>query len=186
MARIDSRLTYRIIAGVLAAIILVAVGSAILTWTLSRPPSTSVRLDPTARPTPTAIPTLAGTSETLLVCQRQVAQAMNARQMVGAASLADDQQLLLRWVSLDWPVTSLDDALPGVILSMDAALEVWKGGCAVYDRVSVDVYDRRADREVHRLTVQAQMDDLLRWQAGELGDKELLDRLKTLQVDQEP
>jgi hypothetical protein len=182
MTSTDVRRTYWIITGVLAAVILVALLLALLPWALARPQQDDVPPTPTPRPTPTSIPTLAGTSERLLVCQRQVGLAMNARQMVGAANLADNGQLSLRWVSLDWPVTDLDDALPGVITALDVALEVWKGDCAVYDRVSIDVYDRRQDAQAHRLTVRAQMNDLLRWQAGELGDPELLDQLRITQI----
>jgi hypothetical protein len=55
---------------------------------------------------------------------------------------------------------------------------LWQEGCAVYDLASVEVYDRRQDRQVHRLTAQAHVRDLLRWRAGELLDSELLQRLE--------
>jgi hypothetical protein len=174
----DSRRTYRIITGVLAAIVLVTL--AILAWALIRLPSTQANstVPPPRPPTQTPIPPLAGVSDELLVCQRQATLAMHARQMVGAANLADDRQLRLRWLSIEWPVEDLEDALPGVILGLDVAAEVWQEGCAVYDLASIEVYDRRQEQQVHRLTVQAHVRDLLRWRAGDLRDSELLDRLE--------
>lgn len=128
--------------------------------------------------TPTPAPTLPNVTEALLVCQRDVGLAMHERGLVGAANISGDHLLLLSWVSLDWPVQDLDDALSGVIMGFDAAVEVWTGGCAVYDRVQIAVSDRRNDKQAHRLTVQANMDDLLAWQANKLSDKELLIRLQ--------
>jgi hypothetical protein len=192
MARADPGRTYRLVVIVLAAITLVALILAGLALALTRPPSAqAIAATLTAQPapawtgTPTPVPTLPGVTDALLVCQRQAVLAMNARQMVGAANLGDDGQLRLRWVSLDWPVAALDDAMPGVVLGLDAAAEVWEEGCAVYDRVWIEVYDRREDTQAHRLTVHARMDDLRRWRAGEIADGELLDQLETVQVDQE-
>jgi hypothetical protein len=188
------RRAFVLLTALLTAILVFVLALALLTWALTRPlPADAVAATRTAQPdpddrpaTPTPIPTLAAVSEELLVCQRQAALALNARQLVGAANLAADRELRLRWVSMDWAVEALDDALPGVVLGLDAALEVWKDGCAFYDRVEIEVYDRRkpADsgraqkEQVLRLTVRAQVDDLLRWRAGEIGDRELLGRLE--------
>jgi hypothetical protein len=111
--------------------------------------------------------------------------------MAGAANLAGDHLLRLRWVSMDWVVEDLDDALPGVVQGLDAALDAWQEGCALYDRVTIQVYDRRAvedkdrtvERQALRLTLQAEMDDLLRWRGGEIGDAELLERLEVLEAN---
>jgi hypothetical protein len=190
MTPTDSRRTYWIIVGILVAISLATLILAVLAWTWTRLRSADALRDPEIAspipPTPTAIPTLAGTNQELLICQRDVGLAMNARQMVGAANLSDDRLLRLRWMSMDWAVSDLDDALPGVILGLDVALEVWEEGCPLYDRVQIKVYDRasieedgrRQERQVHRLTVQADMDDLFQWQAGALSDSALLERLQ--------
>jgi hypothetical protein len=186
MSNTAAQRTYRTIVYVLTTIMFITGAMAILVWALARPRPTGVPGTPTSgpagRPTPTAIPTLAGTSDELLVCQREMGRALYARQMVGAANLADDGQLYLRWVSESRAINTLQDARSGVLKGLDAALEVRRGECAVFDRVTIDVYDRREDRQVHRLTVQAGVDDLVRWQAGDLGDRELLARLATVQV----
>ena len=188
------RRTFALLAAALAAILLVALALAIWAWSLTRSlPARTAQPAPARTATPTPIPTLPAVSGELLVCQRQVARAMNARRMVGAANLAADGALRLRWVSLDWPVDALDDALPGVVQGLDAALEVWQEGCAVYDRVEIKVYDRRLivdrdraeERQVLRLTVRAQIDDLLQWQRREIGDGELLERLKVIRADEQ-
>ena len=191
------RRTFTILAAALAAILLVALALAIWAWSLTRSlPARTAQPSPARTATPTPIPTLPAVSGELLVCQRQVARAMNARRMVGAANLAADRELRLRWVSLDWAVDALDDALPGVVQGLDAALEVWQEGCAVYDRVEMEVYDRRSiadrdriagggraeERQVLRLTVRAKIDDLLQWRAGEIGDRELLERLEVIRA----
>jgi hypothetical protein len=136
---------------------------------------------PTQTPTPTPVPTLAGVSQDLLVCQREAGRAMNARGMIGAANISGDHLLSVSWVSRDWQVRDLDDALSGVIMGFDVALEVWERGCAVYDRVQVDVYDGPGDKRVHRLTVRVPMDDLLEWRAGAFGDQQLIARLEVTQ-----
>jgi len=166
------------------SIVLLFVGVVLI---VNRPPSTDAiaatlaampTLTPLPTMTPTPAPTLPGVTEALLVCQRDVGFALHRRNLIGAANISDDHQLLLSWISLDWPIQDLDDALPGVILGFDAAIEVWKGGCAVYDRVQITVWDRRNDEQIHRLTVQADLNDLLAWQANELSDKELIIRLQ--------
>ena len=105
---------------------------------------------------------------------------MNARSMVGAVTISGDHLMLLSWFSTKWAVRDLDDALSGVIMGFDVALELWEQGCAVYDRVQIDVYDGPRDKQTYRLTVQAPMDDLLRWHAGEFDDRELIARLQVL------
>jgi hypothetical protein len=95
-------------------------------------------------------------------------------------NISDDHLLLLTWLSLDWQVDELDDALPGVIMGFDVALDVWQRGCTVYDRVQVEVDDKRGERQVRRFVVQGQMDDLLKWRAGGLSDKELISRLQVI------
>lgn len=195
-----SRRTFVFLTALLAAILVFVLALTLLTWALTRPlPADAVAATRAAQSylegrsaTPTPIPTLAAVNEELLVCQRQVALALNARQLAGAANLAADRELRLRWVSMDWAVEALDDALPGVVLGLDAALEVWKEGCALYDRVAIEVYDRREvahrgraqEQQVLRLTVRAQIDDLLKWRAGEIGDRELLERLEVERVEE--
>jgi hypothetical protein len=107
---------------------------------------------------------------------------MNQRDMAGAVHISGDHLFAMTWVSTDWQVRTLEDALPGVILGFDAALEAWQEGCAVYDRVQIEVYDGPAHDPTHRLTVRAPMDDLLKWRAGEYGDRELVARLDVTQV----
>ena len=153
-----------------------------ITSTAAALPSST--LPPTLTPTP--VPTLPGVSDELLVCQREAGFAMNERTLVGAVNISDDHLFLLSWVSGDWTVNDLDDALPGVILGFDVALDVWQGGCAVYDRVRIDVWDRRGEEQIRQLTVQAQMDDLLQWRAGELSDSELIARLQVTQPERAP
>ena len=186
------RRTFAILIAVLAATLLLALALAFGVWTLLHPPAADGAQQlpaQTASPTPrhqNGVPTLAAVTDELLVCQRQVARALNARQLAAAAALLDDRTLRLRWVSMDWTVDTLNDALPGVILGLDAALEAWQEGCAVYDRVEIEVYDRRPvergnrteEGQIHQLTVQATLDDLLDWRAGTIGDRELLDRLE--------
>jgi hypothetical protein len=181
------RREYRIILGVL---LFITLGVSILVSAVliaNRPlsaeaiTSTAAALPgPTMPPTstPTPIPTVPGVTEALLVCQRNAGFAMNERNLVGAVNISDDHLFLLSWIARDWTVGDLDDALPGVVLGFDAALDVWQGGCAVYDRVRIDVWDRRAEKQVHQLTVQVQMDDLLQWRAGRLSDSELIARLQ--------
>jgi hypothetical protein len=166
------------------SIVLLSVGIVLI---VNKPPSAdAIAATMAAMPTPTALPTatptpaptLPGVSENLLVCQRNVGFALHKRNMVSAANISDDHLLLLSWVSLSWPIHDLDDALAGVILGFDAAIEVWKNQCAVYDRVRIVVWDRRQDEQIHRFTVQADVDELLAWQTGELSDKELIMRLQ--------
>jgi hypothetical protein len=194
----SSRRIFILLTALLTAILVFALALAVLVWTVTRPLAPrAVAATRTAQPTraapPTPIPTLAAVSEELLVCQRQVGLAMNARKMAGAANLAADRELRLRWVSMDWAVDTLDDALPGVVLGLDAALDAWEEGCTLYDRVQIEVYDRRKpedsgraeERQVLRLTVRAGIDDLLQWRAGEIGDRELLDRVEVVRADED-
>jgi hypothetical protein len=190
-----SKHTYRRIIGILALAFLSVLAVVGIVLVISRPPSpdaiaaTMTALPsptPTLTPTPTPIPTLSGVSNDLLVCQREIGRAMNARDMVGTVNLSDDHLLLLTWLSRDFQVDELDDALPGVIMGFDVALDVWQKECAVYDRVRIEVNERRGELQVRRLVVQAQMDDLLKWQAGELNDKELIARLQVTQVPDKP
>ncbi len=101
---------------------------------------------------------------------------MRDRGMVGAVNIAGDHLFSLRWVSRR-PVRSLDDALGGVVMGFDVALEVWRRGCAVYDRVQIEVYDREGGEQHRRLVVRVPMDDLLDWRAGRLSDRDLIARL---------
>ncbi len=128
-------------------------------------------------PTPTPAPTVPGVSDALLVCQRTVGFELNKRSLVAAANLSDNHVLSMSWVSLGWSVNNLHDALPGIVLAFDAAIDAWKTDCAVYDRVQIEVWDRREDRQVRRVSVEAMVDDLLKWRDGELGDQALLQRL---------
>jgi hypothetical protein len=187
--------TYRLIVSILTGLIIVTLILTGLALILNRPPSSQAiaatltaapDLAYTATPVPTAVPTLPGVSPELLVCQRQAGQAMIARQMIGAVNLSDDRLLRLKWVSLDWPVSDLDSALAGVILGLDVALAVREEACNVYDRVQIEIYDRQGTEQTHKLTVHAQMDDALKWRAGELNDRELLARLKVVRVNEAP
>jgi hypothetical protein len=190
MAPSASKRTYRIVIGALAALavlVMIVVGIVVVS---NRPPSpehiaatlTAMPTStPTLTPTPTAIPTLAGISPDLLVCQREAGRAMNARDMVGGAHISGDHLFTMTWFSTEWQVRDLQDALPGVILGFDAALEIWQGGCAVYDRVRIEVYDGPGHDPVRRLAVQAPIDELLKWQAGEYNDRELVGRLNVIQ-----
>jgi hypothetical protein len=195
MASASPHRTYRLIVGILAGLIIVTLILVGLTLILNRPPSSravaaTLTAAPgpayTATPVPTAVPTLAGVSPELLVCQRQAGQAMIARQMVGAVNLSDDRLLRLKWVSLDWPVSDLDSGLSGVIMGLDVALNVWEEACNVYDRVQIEIYDRQGAEQTHKLTVHAQMDDALKWRAGELDDRELLARLEVTRAGEVP
>ena len=195
MASTGPERTYRLIVGILAGLIFVTLILVGLALVLARLPSrraTAARLTAapsiahTMTPAPTAVPTLAGVSAELLVCQRQAGQAMVARQMVGAVNISDDGLLRLKWVSLDWPVSDLESGLTGVIMGLDVALAVSEGTCDVYDRVQIEIYDRQGNEQTHKLTVYAHMDDALKWRAGELNDGELLARLEVVRADGAP
>jgi hypothetical protein len=182
-----SQRTYRIIVGLLVgimvAVLLTVAAVTFLTEfsSLRREAAAVIAtadalfLTPTA---PTTTPSLPGVSAELLVCQREASQAMAARRMMGAVNLSDDRRLILRWFSLDWPVTNLNSALAGVMSSLDVALEMWEEGCPHYDLVVIEVYDQRDDLQARRLTVQARMDDVLQWREGKIDDAELLARLE--------
>lgn len=182
MLDVPTQRTYRLLVLALigiSAIALVVVGVALVSTRFpNAEQAAATRSAATARhtatPVPTPIPTLAGVSPALLLCQRQAGQAMYARRMVGAVNLADDRQITFRWVSRDWPVSNLDSALAGVMSSLDVSLEVWQGGCTLYDRVRIEVYDREDAEQVHRLTVTARMSDALDWRAGRLDDAALI------------
>jgi len=154
---------------------------------INRPPSEQVlaatlaalptfTLPPTVTPTP--IPTLPGVNDALLVCQRTVGFELNERYLVAAANISDNHLLSLSWVAQNWQVNHLSDALPGIVLVFDAAVEAWKDGCAVYDRAQVKVWDCRGDQLIHRLDVEVMVDDLLKWRNGEIGDQTLIQRLQ--------
>lgn len=195
MARSRAQRTYRIVVGVLALLVLGILGFIGVVLVMNLPPSpaeiaaTLTALPSpvaTLTPTPTPVPTLAGVTPELLVCQRDAGQAMNDREMVGAVNISDDHLFLLSWLSREWQIQDLDDALPGVIMGFDVALDVWDGGCAVYDRVQIAVYDRREEQQTLRLNVYASMDDLLKWRAGELGDSDLIARLQVQEPSSRP
>lgn len=193
MLDVPAQRAYRLIVLVLVglcAIALVIVGAALV---VTRPAAArqaatrraaALPRDP-ATPLPTPIPTLPGVRPELLLCQRQAGQAMYARQMVGAVNLADDRRITFQWVSRDWPVSSLESALPGVMSSLDVSLEIWQEGCTLYDRVEVEVYDRAGATQAHRLTVRARMRDALDWRAGKLDDAALIARLEVEPIGQE-
>jgi hypothetical protein len=175
--------------GAVALVVLIALGAVLIAM---RPPTpqqvaaTLTALPPppaTATPTPTAVPPVPGTNPDLLVCQREAGRALNQRDLVGAVNLSDDHQLLINWVSTDTAILDLDDALPGIIGGLEAALEIWDEGCALYDRVEIDVYDGPRDRQTHRLSVKAGIDDLLKWHAGEYGEQDLVARLEVAQPE---
>lgn len=153
---------------------------------LNRPPSAQViAATRAALPTPTLLPTLTPTpaptvpavNDALLVCQRTVGFELNKRNLVAMVNLSDNHVLSMSWISQGWLVDDLNDALPGVVLAFDAAIDAWKTDCAVYDRVQIDVWDRREGQQVHRLGIEAMVDDLLKWRDGELSDQALLQRL---------
>ena len=178
---------YRVVVVALGAIALIVVVAVGIVFAASRPPTaaeiaaTLTALPPPAAPqtpTPTPVPPVPGTSPELLVCQREAGQAMNERELVGAVNVSDDHRLLMNWVSTNAAIRDLDDALSGIILGFDAALQIWDQGCAVYDRVQIDVYDGPRDQQAHRLSVKAQIDDLLKWHAGEYRDQDLVARLE--------
>jgi hypothetical protein len=184
-----SQRTYRIIVGLLVGIIVVVLLALAVAMLLPRYHSNrraaaalaaTADARPLGPPTPTATPVLAGVNAELLVCQRQASQAMVARRMVGAVNLSDDRRLIVQWFSLDWPISNLNSALAGVMPALDVALELWEEGCPHYDLVVIEVHDRRESVQAHRLTVQAQMDDVLRWRAGEIDDVELIERLEVI------
>jgi len=181
---------YRIIVGVLVAAILgIFCFAAALLVAQRLPTSAAVaatltaipRHSPTLTPTPTPVPTIPATNPELLLCQRRAGQAMKARNMVGAVNISGDHLFLLTWFSLDKQIFDLQDALPGLVMAYDVALELWEEDCALYDRVQVDVYDGPGDRQEYKLTVHTGMDDLLRWRAGELSDEILLERIEVIQ-----
>jgi hypothetical protein len=181
--------TFQILVISLLAVTIVILGFVGVVLALNRSASArAIAATLTAMPSPappfdpTPVPTLPGVNEELLVCQREAGQAMSAREMVGGVNISDDHLFLIKWVSLDWQVDALDDALAGVILGFDAAVDVWEQGCAVYDRVQVDVYDRRNEEQLHQLTVRVGMDDLLKWRAGELRDSDLIARLQVTEA----
>jgi hypothetical protein len=175
--------------GTIALMVLVAVGvvlAASLPPTAAEIAATLAALPPVSAaqtPTPTPVPAVPGTSPELLVCQREAGQAMNERELVGAVNLSDDHRLLMNWVSTRRAIRDLDDALSGVILGFDAALDIWDQGCAVYDRVQIEVYDGPRDQQIHRLSVKAGIDDLLKWHAGEYRDQDLVARLEVAQPE---
>lgn len=182
-----SRQAYRIVIAALGLVtllvltvigVVVAAGRSPSPEAVARTLTALPTLTPTLTPTPTPVPTLPGVSAELLVCQRQMGTAMNARGMVGTVNISDDHLLLVSWVSTDWSVRGMDDALSGLIMAFDAALDVWERGCAVYDRIQIDVWDGSPEQRTHRLTVRTTMDDLLRWRAGEFGDRDLIARLQ--------
>jgi hypothetical protein len=185
--------TYRLIVLILVGVSTVVLVTVAVALIVARPPTaqelaatrTAVHPQHTATPLPTPIPTLAGTSPELLLCQRQASQAIYARQMVGAVNLAEDRRITFVWVSRDWPVSNLDSALAGVMSSLDVSLEVWQGGCTVYDWVQIQVYDGEGARQAHRLTVTARMSDALHWRAGEIDDATLIARLEVDQIELE-
>ena len=180
---------YRIVIISLAAFAAVVVVVTVALLVASRPPSGKAiaatltalpTLTATATPTPTPIPTVPAASEDTLLCQREAGQAMSARSMVGTVNISGDHLLWMTWVSTEWQVRDLDDALSGVIMGFDVALDVWQRGCGVYDRVQIDVYDGPGDSRTHRLTIRAPMDDLLKWRAGEFTDNQLVARLQVV------
>ncbi len=187
---LSSQRTFRMVVAVLALAMVCVLAFVGILLFLNRPPSAeaiaatlAAMPTPTALPTsiPTPVPTLPGISEQLLVCQREAGQAMSSRGMPGAVNLSDDHLLLMKWVSMNWPVQNLDDALPGVVTGLDVALDVWEKGCTVFDRVQIEVYDRRDNRQALRLTALAQVDDVLKWRAGQLQDSDLIARLTVTQ-----
>ena len=187
MNRVPIKPEFRTIITILVLVFSITLVFVGIVLVINRPPSadaiaaTAAALpSPTMSPTqtPTPAPTLPGVSEQLLLCQRQAGFALNERHLVGAANISDHHLLLLSWVSLKWSIDDLDDALPGIILGFDAAIDVWENGCAVYDRVQINAWDKREDEQIHRLTVLANMDDLLAWEADQLSDTELIARLQ--------
>lgn len=181
---------YRVVIVGLGAIALIVVAAVGVVLAASRPPTaaeiaaTLTALPPPVAaqtPTPTAVPPVPGTSPELLVCQREAGQAMNERELVGAVNVSDDHRLLMNWISTNRAIRDLDDALSGVILGFEAALEIWDQGCAVYDRVQIEVYDGPRDQQTHRLSVKAGIDDLLKWHAGEYRDQDLVAHLEVAQ-----
>jgi hypothetical protein len=191
MLDVSTQRTYRLIVLVLIGISAVVLAIVAVALVVTRPPTaqqvaatrTAVHPRHTVTPLPSPIPTLAGVNPTVLLCQRQAGQAMYVRQMVGAVNLADDRRITFVWVSRDWPVSDLDSALAGVMSSLDVSLEVWQGGCTIYDRVQIQVYDGEATRQTHRLTVTARMSDALDWRTGNIDDQTLIARLEIAQTN---
>ena len=187
------RNVYRIVLIALAVFAAVVVIVTVTLLVASRPPSgTAIAATltalptptPTATPSPTPIPTLPAVGDDVLLCQREAGQAMSARSMVGTVNISGDHLLRMSWVSTEWQVRNLGDALSGVIMGFDVALDVWQRGCGVYDRVQIDVYDGPGDNRTHRLTVHVPMDDLLKWRAGEFTDNQLIARLQVVEPAQ--
>lgn len=193
MLDVPTQRTYRLIVLALVGLCAIAVAIVGAALIVARPAAArpaaatraAARPRDTAAPLPTPIPTLAGVRPELLLCQRQAGQAIYARQMVGAANLADDRRLTIRWLSREWPVSNLESALPGIMASLDVALEIWQEGCTFYDRVQIEVYDQEGAAQVHRLTVRARMSDVLDWRAGRLDDEALIARLEVERIGQE-
>ena len=185
MLDVPTQRAYRLIVLSLVGISAIALIIVAVALVVTRPPTArqAVATHHTATPLPTPIPTLAGVSPELLLCQRQAAQAMHARQMVGAVNLADDRTITFLWGSRDWPVSNLDSALAGVMSSLDVSLEVWQGGCTFYDRVEIKVYDGAGAARTHRFTVTARMSDTLDWRMGKMDDAALLARLEVEPLD---
>jgi hypothetical protein len=188
----SSQRTFRIVVVILAVALVCLLAFVGVLLFMNRPLSaTAIAATLTAMPsptslptsTPTPVPTVPGVSDQLLVCQSYAGQAMSARGMSGAANLSDDHLLLMKWVSMDWPVRSLDDAMSGVVTGLDVAMDVWGKGCTVFDRVKIEVYDRRDNRQALRLTVLAQVDDVLKWRAGEMRDSDMIARLTVTQPE---
>ena len=184
------RNVYQIIVIALAVVAAIVVIGTVALLVASRPPSSKAIAatltalptpTPTTTPTPTPVPTLPAVSGNTLLCQREAGEAMSARSMVGTVNISGDHLLWMSWVSTEWQVRDMDDALSGVIMGFDVALDVWQRGCGVYDRVQIDVYDGPGDSRTHRLTVHAPMDDLLRWRAGEFTDNQLIARLQVVE-----
>jgi len=187
----SSQRTFRIVVVVMAVALVCLLAFVGVLLFLNRPLSATAIAatltampSPTSQPTstPTPAPTVPGLSEQLLVCQSYAGQAMSTRGMPGAANLSDDHLLLMKWVSMDWPVQNLDDAMPGVVIGLDVALDVWGKGCTVFDRVQIEVYDRRDNRQALRMTILAQVDDVLKWRAGEMRDSDMIARLSVTQA----
>ena len=188
----SSQRTFRIVIGILSLAVVCVLAFVGVLLVVNRPPSAAAYAATltamptvTALPTSTAtpVPTLPAVSEPLIICQREAGQAMSSRGMPGAVNLSDDHLLLMKWVSMDWPVEDLDDALPGVVIGLDVALDIWEKGCTVFDRVQIEVYDRRDNRQALRLNILAQVDDAIKWRAGQLQDSDLIARLAVTQPE---
>lgn len=178
---------FRVLVIALATVMVIVVFLVVLVLAINHPPSANALVAtaqamPSPTPlfamTPTPIPTIPGVNPILLVCQRDAGFALNKRQVVGSVNISDDHLFLMGWVAHGWAVQDVDDALPGLIGGFEAALDVWQGGCAVFDRVRIMVWERQDAGQWYRFSVQASVDDLLKWRAGELTDRDLLARLE--------